>query len=71
MTKTDKLQQGLESGRLLRHVLDRDLLGVATVSEVASTTLFLASDESRSITGQTISIDSGAGISFVDRKPAD
>lgn len=64
MTATEKLKAGLASGRLPKHIVDRHLLGLVEPIEIANMALFLASDESRPITGQTIRIDSGASISL-------
>lgn len=64
MTATDKLRTGLESGRLPRHVVDRHLLGLVEPNDIAHMAMFLASDQSRHITGEIFKIDSGAGSSL-------
>jgi enoyl-[acyl-carrier-protein] reductase (NADH) len=41
-------------------LVDRHVLGLVEPDDIASTALFLASDGARKITGQVISVDSGA-----------
>jgi enoyl-[acyl-carrier-protein] reductase (NADH) len=47
----------------MKKTSERQLLGLVEPSEVAMTALFLASDESKTTTGQIFAVDGGFSIS--------
>jgi NAD(P)-dependent dehydrogenase (short-subunit alcohol dehydrogenase family) len=62
MVATERGKKSVAAGRTPGFLLERQLLGFVEPIEIANTALFLASDESRPITGQTIRVDSGITI---------
>jgi NAD(P)-dependent dehydrogenase (short-subunit alcohol dehydrogenase family) len=57
---------GQETGRgnaALSRLADFHLLGLIDPDDIASIALYLASDESRMVTGQVLPVDSGVTIS--------
>jgi len=62
VTKTERVMERVQ-GALPAALVDRHLLGFGDPGCVAATALFLASDESASITGHNLAVDSGYTIS--------
>jgi NAD(P)-dependent dehydrogenase (short-subunit alcohol dehydrogenase family) len=63
MVVTDRVRAGLEADRIPKSLIDRHLLGPLDPIDIAHAALFLASGESRRITGQVFHVDSGITIS--------
>ena len=64
LTGTDRALKLLaEQPEVIKGMLDRQLLGIVKPSHIASTALYLASDDSDGTTGQIISVDGGFAIS--------
>lgn len=63
VVKTERTQRRVDSGLVKQTILERHVLGLVHPLDVAQAALFLASDESRAITGQILSVDSGVSIS--------
>ena len=63
VVRTERTQRRVDDGLVKQVILDRHLLGLVDPKQVAEAALFLASDESRAITGQVLSVDSGVTIS--------
>jgi len=63
MVLTDRGRKSLAAGRTPQYLVERQLVGFVEPDDIANFALYLASDESRSVTGQIIQIDSGATIS--------
>lgn len=61
---TEKAKKRLELGELPGGIPGRHVLGLIEPAQVAYLALFLASDESLAITGQTILVDSGATMAM-------
>lgn len=60
-TGTDRVRRMMAASELVRAtVATRQRLGLVTPDQIASAALYLASDESRTMTGQSILIDSGS-----------
>jgi NAD(P)-dependent dehydrogenase (short-subunit alcohol dehydrogenase family) len=60
----DRAGQKLVAGNAaLTRLADSHLLGLIQPDDIASTALYLASDESRMVTGQVLPVDSGVTIS--------
>ncbi|HEX3418711.1 MAG TPA: SDR family oxidoreductase [Stellaceae bacterium] len=60
----DRAGQKLVAGNAaLTRLADSHLLGMIEPNDIASTALYLASDESRMVTGQVLPVDSGVTIS--------
>ncbi len=57
--RTDRIERLIESSPGVRETLERQTLGLIEPSEIALAAVFLASDESRSLTGQVIAINGG------------
>jgi NAD(P)-dependent dehydrogenase (short-subunit alcohol dehydrogenase family) len=66
VTLTERIKRRFESNSKVRayieQLLSRHLLGAAEPLDVAQAALYLASDESRLITGQVLRVDSGMTI---------
>ncbi len=62
MTRTERIAKRVEQGAIPQYLSDRHLLGLVEPKEIAYAALFLASDESRTTTGQIFPIDSGITI---------
>jgi NAD(P)-dependent dehydrogenase (short-subunit alcohol dehydrogenase family) len=64
VTKTDRVLGLIETQPdVMKKTSERQLLGLVEPSEVAMTALFLASDESKTTTGQIFAVDGGFSIS--------
>ncbi len=64
VTLTERVRALLhEQPDLLRNTCERQLLGLSEPEEVAAMALWLASNESRTVTGQVIAIDGGMSAS--------
>jgi NAD(P)-dependent dehydrogenase (short-subunit alcohol dehydrogenase family) len=59
---TPRVQTFMESSEKLRKLIGIHLLGPAEAVDIAHMAVYLASDESRVITGQVLPVDSGATI---------
>jgi NAD(P)-dependent dehydrogenase (short-subunit alcohol dehydrogenase family) len=62
ITMTPRVRAHLESSPGVAELAGRHLLGTVEAADVANMAVFLASDESRVVTGQVISVDSGVTI---------
>lgn len=62
ITRTPRVAASLETNADFRQLAERHLLGVAEPVDVANTAVYLASDESRVVTGQIFRVDSGVTI---------
>jgi len=62
ITPTPRTRANRASGSKVEHLVQRHVLGVVEPEAVADMAVFLASDESRFVTGQVLSVDSGATI---------
>jgi len=63
VTLTERLAKRLEQGAIPAALIDRHLLGLLQPNDIAQAALFLASEESRMITGHILPVDSGATMS--------
>jgi NAD(P)-dependent dehydrogenase (short-subunit alcohol dehydrogenase family) len=63
ITVTERLAQRIKVGAVPDSIMDRHLLGPLDPIDIAHMALYLASDDARMITGQIISVDSGAAMS--------
>ncbi|SFP70841.1 SDR family NAD(P)-dependent oxidoreductase [Amycolatopsis rubida] len=63
VTVTERLAKRLDQGAIPQPLLDRHLLGLLEPGDIAAIALYLASEESRRMTGQIVSVDSGMTIS--------
>ena len=61
-TLTERVVRRLEQRAFPQNLLDRHLMGLLQPEDVANVALFLASDESKGMTGQVIPVDSGTSI---------
>lgn len=59
ITRTPRVEASLDAGNILPQFIDRHLLGLAEPVDVAHMAVYLASDESRIVTGQILAVDSG------------
>jgi NAD(P)-dependent dehydrogenase (short-subunit alcohol dehydrogenase family) len=57
--RTDRINRLIEADPEAREVLSKQTLGIIEPDEIAYAAIFLASDESRSLTGQVIAINGG------------
>jgi NAD(P)-dependent dehydrogenase (short-subunit alcohol dehydrogenase family) len=57
--RTDRIETLIETSPEVRQTLGRQTLGLIEPSEIAHAATFLASDESRSLTGQILAINGG------------
>jgi len=62
-TLTERVKKLVAGNAALTRLLDSHLLGPIEPDDVAMTALYLASDESRMVTGQILPVDSGVTIS--------
>ncbi len=62
VTLTDRLKKRLEHDPSVQKMADAHLVGLADPIDVANAALYLASDESRVVTGQILRVDSGITI---------
>jgi NAD(P)-dependent dehydrogenase (short-subunit alcohol dehydrogenase family) len=62
-TMTDRVRKLLAGNPALDKLANAHLLGLIEATDIANMALFLASDESRVITGQVYPVDSGVTIS--------
>jgi len=60
---TERVKKLVAGNAALTRLADSHLLGLIEPDDIASTALYLASDESRMVTGQVLSVDSGVTIS--------
>ena len=57
--RTERVKRMLETDANIQAVLDRHLLGLCEPEHIATAALFLASEDSKMMTGQVLPIDSG------------
>jgi NAD(P)-dependent dehydrogenase (short-subunit alcohol dehydrogenase family) len=62
-TMTDRVRRLVAGNTALQKLADSHLLGLIEPGDVAQCALYLASDESRMVTGQVLPVDSGVTIS--------
>jgi NAD(P)-dependent dehydrogenase (short-subunit alcohol dehydrogenase family) len=62
-TMTDRVKRLVAGNANLRKLADAHLLGLIEPQDIANCALYLASDESRMVTGQVLPVDSGVTIS--------
>src|SRR3954469_17403553 len=62
-TMTERVKRLVAGNAALTRLADSHLLGLIEPSDIASTALYLARDESRMVTGQVLPLDSGVTIS--------
>jgi NAD(P)-dependent dehydrogenase (short-subunit alcohol dehydrogenase family) len=62
-TMTERVKKLVAGNAALTRLADSHLLGLIEPNDIASTALYLASDESRMVTGQVLPVDSGVTIS--------
>jgi len=62
-TMTDRVRRLVAGNAALTKLADSHLLGLIEPEDIANMALYLASDESRMITGQVLPVDSGVTIS--------
>lgn len=62
VTLTDRLRKRLENDPSVQKMASSHLVGLAEPRDVAYAALYLASDESRMVTGQILRVDSGISI---------
>lgn len=62
VTLTERVKERMSKPGDVHKLAAKHLLGLATPQEVAEMALYLASNESRVVTGQVFSIDSGASV---------
>lgn len=63
ITLTHRVKARMETNENLKKLASRHLLGAAEPVDIAHLAIYLASDESRVVTGQIFPVDSGATIS--------
>jgi NAD(P)-dependent dehydrogenase (short-subunit alcohol dehydrogenase family) len=62
-TMTDRVKKLIAGNAALTRLADAHLLGLIEPSDIANAALYLASDDSRMVTGQVLPVDSGVTIS--------
>ena len=62
-TMTDRVKRLIAGNAALTRLADSHLLGLIEPGDIANTALYLASDDSRMVTGQVLPVDSGVTIS--------
>jgi NAD(P)-dependent dehydrogenase (short-subunit alcohol dehydrogenase family) len=62
-TMTERVKKLVAGNAALTRLADSHLVGLIEPDDIASTALYLASDESRMVTGQVLPVDSGVTIS--------
>ncbi len=62
-TMTDRVKRLVAGNTALQKLADSHLLGLIAPEDIANCALYLASDESRMVTGQVLPVDSGVTIS--------
>src|ERR1700730_13918464 len=62
-TMTERVKKLIAGNAALTRLADSHLLGLIEPDDIANTALYLASDESRVVTGQILPVDSGVTIS--------
>jgi NAD(P)-dependent dehydrogenase (short-subunit alcohol dehydrogenase family) len=62
-TMTERVKKLVAGNAALTRLADSHLLGLIEPDDIASTALYLASEESRMVTGQVLPVDSGVTIS--------
>jgi NAD(P)-dependent dehydrogenase (short-subunit alcohol dehydrogenase family) len=62
-TMTERVKRLVAGNTALQKLADSHLLGLIEPDDIASMALYLASDESRMVTGQVLPVDSGVTIS--------
>jgi NAD(P)-dependent dehydrogenase (short-subunit alcohol dehydrogenase family) len=62
-TMTDRVRRLIAGNAALTRLADSHLLGLIEPSDIANAALYLASDDSRMVTGQVLPVDSGVTIS--------
>jgi NAD(P)-dependent dehydrogenase (short-subunit alcohol dehydrogenase family) len=62
-TMTDRVRRLVAGNTALQRLADSHLLGLIEPADIANCALYLASDESRMVTGQILPVDSGVTIS--------
>ena len=62
-TMTDRVKKLIAGNAALTELADSHLLGLIEPGDIASAALYLASDESRMVTGQVLPVDSGVTVS--------
>jgi NAD(P)-dependent dehydrogenase (short-subunit alcohol dehydrogenase family) len=63
VTMTERVKKLVAGNAALTRLADSHLLGLIEPDDIASMALYLASDESRMVTGQVLPVDSGVTIS--------
>ena len=63
ITLTARVRSMIDSNDAMRKLAERHLLGLAEPTDVSDMAVYLASDESRIVTGQVFPIDGGVTIS--------
>ena len=62
-TMTDRVKRLIAGNAALTRLADSHLLGLIEPGDIANTALYLASDDTRMVTGQVLPVDSGVTIS--------
>jgi NAD(P)-dependent dehydrogenase (short-subunit alcohol dehydrogenase family) len=62
-TMTDRVEALVAGNTALQKLADSHLLGLMEPGDIANCALYLASNESRMVTGQVVPVDSGVTIS--------
>jgi NAD(P)-dependent dehydrogenase (short-subunit alcohol dehydrogenase family) len=63
ITRTPRVEASLDAGKILAPLVERHLLGLVEPVDIAHMAVYLASNESRVVTGQILAVDSGITIS--------